>query len=233
MLPVGIGVAWIIYKYSSRTLGENIVDLQTQRALCRYVLLESVHGQPDSVMQTFKDYAQQNHQIARMLFTPEQDLFLADVVKQAVPLMTLVLGTQCGYSAIHLLSLLPPNGKMFIVEQEENRAESAEEMILVAGFKNTQFKMLAQHPVDAIHVLNNKFGLGKVDLVLMDQQPSQYLPGLLALKEIKALRPGTFILANKVEDSAASNFLKNLQSDQSYKIVSSCNGLLKVECVES
>lgn len=70
------------------------------------------------------------------MFCP--DIFLADAVKQSSSLMVLVLGTQCGYSAIRVLSLLPPDGKVYAVEEEDSMAESAEEMILVSGFKNNQ-----------------------------------------------------------------------------------------------
>ncbi|XP_053319364.1 transmembrane O-methyltransferase homolog [Spea bombifrons] len=233
MVPLCMTVAWVVYKYRSWKVKEMIVNLKTQQALRRYVLLESVHGKPDSVLLTYKEYSRQDHRIKGLIFTPEQDIFFADAVKKATPLTALALGTQCGYSAIRLLSLLPPNGQLYAVEQDENMAESAEEMILVSGFKNPQFKLLAQHPVDAIHTMKKQFGMEKVDLVLMDLQPDHYPQCLQALEEDRVLHPGMLLLANNMEESGAKEFLDHLQSNPSYRILSSCQGLMMVHCVET
>ncbi|XP_075061480.1 transmembrane O-methyltransferase homolog [Mixophyes fleayi] len=233
LAPLCVAVAWALYRYRSWPGCTWKVDVRTQQALRRYVLFESTHGKPDSVLQTFKDYAVRDNMIKDLLFTLEQDIFLANAVTQSIPQMTLVLGTQCGYSVIKLLSLLHPEGKLYAVEQEDSMAESAEEMILVAGFKHIQFKLLCQHPVEAVHVLKSQFGLKGVDLVLMDYQCDQYIQGLLALTEIGALLPGTLILANNTDHPTAKDFMSHLQVAEGFRIVDCCQGLLKVKYVGS
>ncbi|XP_063786646.1 transmembrane O-methyltransferase homolog [Pseudophryne corroboree] len=228
LAPLCVAVAWALYRYRSQPELIWSVDVKTQMALRRYVLFESTHGKPDSVLQTFKEYARRDILVKELLFTLEQDIFLANAVTQSLPLTTLVLGTQCGYSVIKLLSLLPQEGKVYAVEDEDNMADSAEEMILVAGFKNNQFKLLCQHPVDAIHVLKSQCGLKGVDLVLMDYKCDQYIHGLQALLEVGALHPGTVILANNTNHPTAKDFMNHLHGAGSYRIVDCCNGLLKV-----
>ncbi|KAM4675785.1 transmembrane O-methyltransferase homolog [Discoglossus pictus] len=231
MMPLCAGVLWALYKYRSWGKRRRIVDVNTQNGLYRSVLLESVHGQPESVMEIYKTYAERHYPMQEVLFNPEQDTFLAEVVKQAQPRASLVLGTQLGYSAIRVLSLLPSQAKLYAVEQDQNVAEKAEELILMAGFKNTQFQMLSRQPVDQIQVVVNHFGFEKVDFVLMDHQPFDYLKDLINMEVMGALHPGTLILANHTEDSTAKDFLKHIQCDQSYSIRGSCKDLLKIEFV--
>ncbi|XP_063301488.1 catechol O-methyltransferase-like [Pelobates fuscus] len=233
IVPFCTGMVWILYKYRFWKMDTLVVDVKTQQALRRYVLFESVHGKPDSVLLTYKEYAKQDRRIKGLIFTAEQDIFLADVVKKYNPLTAVALGTQCGYSAIQLLTLLPSNGKLYAVEQDENMVESAEEMILVSGFKNQQFSMLFQHPIDAIHALSNHINENKVDLVLMDHQPDQYLQALQALEEVGVLHQGTLILANNIEQSAAKEFMDHLQSHLYFEIISSCQGLIAIQCTKT
>lgn len=63
---------------------------------------------------------------------------LDEVVRRVRPLRVLELGMHCGYSSVLLLRLLPPDGRLFTVEQDPAVAGLGEEIILVAGFKHTQ-----------------------------------------------------------------------------------------------
>ncbi|KAG8579434.1 hypothetical protein GDO81_010885 [Engystomops pustulosus] len=234
LVPLTAGVAWALYRYHFRpSEAHRSVDVKTQQALRRYVLFESTHGKPDSVRQAFREYAIKDRIIKGLLFTAEQDLFLEEAAKQSYSTTMLVLGTQCGYSAIRLLQLLPSGGMLYAVEQEESMAESAEEMILVAGFKNNQFKLLCQHPVDAIHTLKSQFGVKKLDFVLVDYGCDQHVEGLLALTEVGILHPGTVILANNTDHPTSKDFLKYIEEGGGYRIVDSCQGLLGVDYVQS
>ncbi|XP_069055600.1 transmembrane O-methyltransferase-like isoform X2 [Pleurodeles waltl] len=115
-----------------------------EKLLCCYVLNNSVHGQPESVLQTFEQWVKEPEhgkewtRVTRNLLEPQKGLFLGEVVARVAPLVVLELGTYCGYSAIRMLQLLPPGGKLYTVEQCREVADMAEEMILVAGFKNMQ-----------------------------------------------------------------------------------------------
>ncbi|XP_077328759.1 uncharacterized protein LOC143963072 isoform X2 [Lithobates pipiens] len=197
VVPLCAGAAWAFYRYRNQSQCKWTIDEKTQQALRRYVLMESTHGKPYSVLQTFREYARKNSIVKRMLFTPDQD------------------------------------GKVYAVEEEDSMAESAEEMILVSGFKNNQFKLLCQHPVDAIHTLHSKFDLEKVDLVLMDFQSDGYLEGLKSLTELGLLSPGSLILLNNMGPLVGKDFVGHLDKSVHYRVVNGCQSLLKVEYGQS
>ncbi|XP_075716042.1 transmembrane O-methyltransferase homolog [Rhinoderma darwinii] len=233
LVPLAVGVAWALYRYRFRPSGTHWSRNVKTQALCRYVLFESTHGKPDSVLQAFKEYASKDRAMKGLLFTVEQDFFLVEAAKQCFPRTTLVLGTQCGYSVIRLLPFLPPEGMLYAVEQEESMAESAEEMILVAGFQNNQFKLLCQHPLDAIHALKSQFGVFEVDFLVMDYQCDQHVEGLKTLAEVGILHPGTLILTNNTDHLTSKDFMKYIEGAEGYRVVDNCKGLLKVEYVQS
>ncbi|XP_068129154.1 transmembrane O-methyltransferase homolog [Hyperolius riggenbachi] len=227
--PLCAGAAWIFYRRHGQPRGRRTIDKKTQQALRRYVLLESTHGKPHSVLKTFREYTKQNHLVREMMFSPEQDIYLEEAVRECSPTMALVLGTQCGYSAIRLLSLLPPGGRVYAVEEDDTILESAEEMILVSGYKNHQFSLLCKDPVDAILALHHQFGQKKVDLVIIDCD--KYIPSFKALTEAGLLYPGTLILLHNINHSTAKEFVDHLENAEHYRVVDGCLGLIKVQHV--
>lgn len=63
---------------------------------------------------------------------------LDDVVKSVRPLWVLELRMHCGYSSGRLLRLLPHGGRLITVVLDPVTADLGEEIILVAGFKQSQ-----------------------------------------------------------------------------------------------
>lgn len=74
VVPLCAGAAWVFYRYRNQPGCKWTIDEKTQQALRRYVLIESTHGKPDSVLQTFREYAIKNSMIKKMLFTPDQGM---------------------------------------------------------------------------------------------------------------------------------------------------------------
>uniref|UniRef100_A0A3Q3FLU4 catechol O-methyltransferase n=1 Tax=Labrus bergylta TaxID=56723 RepID=A0A3Q3FLU4_9LABR len=149
------------------------------RSAHAFVFSNCTHGKADSVMATFELYADTNPSLCISPSTA-----VAEVVRRVSPYQVLELGMHCGYSSVLLLRLLPPAGRLITVELDPLTAELGEEIILVAGFKHTQFQVLTSSSADAIPTTSE--GL---DLVLMDHDPQQYLSDLLALEREALLRP--------------------------------------------
>ncbi|KAM4622014.1 transmembrane O-methyltransferase homolog [Polymixia lowei] len=161
----------------------------TRGAVCvrrthAFVFSECTHGNTDSVLETFDLYADTHPSFA---LGPQRGQVLDEVVRRVKPQRVLELGTHCGYCSIRMLRLLPPAGRLVTVEVDPYTADLGEELILVAGFKHSQFQVLTSSSAEAIPALRPRLepehGAGTgLDLVLMDHDPQQYLPDLLALE---------------------------------------------------
>lgn len=153
---------------------------------------------------------------------------LDQAVMRVRPSLVLELGMHCGYSSVRLLRLLPPAGRLITVEVDPVTAELGEEILLVAGFKHSQvhkgkgvlnlnetvrfyilpcslqFQVLTSSSAKAIPTLRPHLGADKgasegFSFILMDHDPRQYLPDLLALEREKLLTPSgcSIILINR------------------------------------
>ncbi|XP_071314280.1 transmembrane O-methyltransferase homolog [Trachinotus anak] len=161
------------------------------RSTHAFVFSKCTHGKVDSVLETFDLYADTHPSLC---IGPETGEALDEVVRRVRPSRVLELGTHCGYSSVRLLRLLPPGGRLITVELDPLTAELGEEIILVGGFKHSQFQVLTSSSAEAIPTLRSflepdqKTSEG-FNLVLMDHDPQQYLPDLLALEREQLLCP--------------------------------------------
>ncbi|XP_023249395.1 transmembrane O-methyltransferase homolog [Seriola lalandi dorsalis] len=161
------------------------------RSTHAFVFSECTHGKVDSVLETFDLYAETHPSLC---IGPETGEVLDEVVRRVRPSRVLELGMHCGYTSVRLLRLLPPAGRLITVELDPLTAELGEEIILVAGFKHSQFQVLTSSSAEAIPTLRSflepdqKTSEG-FNLVLMDHDPQQYLPDLLALEREELLCP--------------------------------------------
>ncbi|XP_069557801.1 catechol O-methyltransferase-like isoform X2 [Brachyistius frenatus] len=176
------------------------------RSTHAFVFSNCTHGKADSVLTTFDLYAETHRSLC---VGPRIGEALDEAVRRVRPLRSLELGTHCGYSSVRLLRLLPPAGRLITVELDPLTADLGEEIILVAGFKHSQFQVLTCSSAEAIPTLRSRLepdrGAGgeAFDLVLMDHDPQQYLPDLLALEREELLCPsGCSVLLIKRNQSA-------------------------------
>ncbi|XP_034545201.1 catechol O-methyltransferase-like [Notolabrus celidotus] len=161
------------------------------RSTHAFVFSECTHGKADSVLETFDLYAETHPSFC---ISPQTVEAVDGVMRRVRPSRVLELGMHCGYTSVHLLRLLPPAGRLITVELDPLTAELGEEIILVAGFKHSQFQVLISSSTEAIPTLRSCLDLDKgtsegFDLVLMDHDPQQYLPDLLALEREELLSP--------------------------------------------
>ncbi|KAK1904911.1 Transmembrane O-methyltransferase like [Dissostichus eleginoides] len=128
-----------------------------------FIFSRCTHGKADSVLQTYDLYADTHPSLC---ISPHTSGVLEEVVQRVRPPLVLELGMHCGYSSVRLLRLLPPAGRLITVELDPLTAELGEEIILVSGFKHSQFQSGADGP-----------------------RPQQYLPDLLSLEREELPRP--------------------------------------------
>ncbi|XP_034399719.1 catechol O-methyltransferase-like [Cyclopterus lumpus] len=161
------------------------------RSTHSFVFSECTHGNARSVLETFDLYADTHPSLC---IGPQTGEALDEAVGRVRPCRVLELGTHCGYSSVRMLRLLPPAGRLVTVELDPLTAELGEEIILVAGFKHSQFQVLTSSSAEAIPTLRSLLELNRgtgegLNLVLMDHDPERYLPDLLALEREELLCP--------------------------------------------
>lgn len=193
-----------------------------------YVFSNCTHGQAQSVLMTFDLYSTTHPSLN---IGPKKGELLDEIVKREAPLRVLELGMHCGYASVRILRLLPPSGKLLTVEINPLTADKGEEIILVAGFKIPQFQVLTCSSAEAISALSSYLGGSRLDLVLMDHDPEQYLPDLLALQRGKLLSSSCVVLINRAVTSGAKHLLEYVRDrPQSYSIGKHIEGLMELQC---
>ncbi|TKS72055.1 Transmembrane O-methyltransferase [Collichthys lucidus] len=120
------------------------------RSTHAFVFSRCTHGKADSVLATFDLYADTHPSFC---ISPQIAEALDEVVRRVCPSRVLELGMHCGYTSVRLLRLLPPAGRLLTVELDPITADIGEEIILVAGFKHSQFQVLTSSSAEAIPTL--------------------------------------------------------------------------------
>ncbi|KAJ8282929.1 hypothetical protein COCON_G00054480 [Conger conger] len=197
------------------------------RSTHSFVFTNCTHGQAESVLETFHLYAQTHPSLS---LGPQRGELLDEVVRRVAPSWTLELGTHCGYASVRILRLLPPTGRLVTVENDVTTAEAGEEVILVAGFKHSQFQLMTCPSKDAIPGLRAHVGQGLLQLVLMDHEVGQYLADLLALEQEGLMAPDCVLLFNNTQLPAARSLLQHVDSKpECYTVRRELHGLLELQ----
>lgn len=204
MLPAIVLLSSVRYRLKLTKLCRRVIHRVRTLARCKvcvksthsFVFSNCTHGKAHSVLSAFDLYSETRPSLS---LGPLKGEVLDEVLRRVAPELVLELGTHCGYSSIRMLRLLPPTGRLLTVEVDPDTADLAEELILVAGFKHSQFQILTQSSAEAIPSLRSHLGMESgtglgVSLVLMDHDPQQYLPDLLALEREGLLSPAGCVL---------------------------------------
>ncbi|XP_034037415.1 transmembrane O-methyltransferase homolog [Thalassophryne amazonica] len=197
---VNISTLWHhVHSWALRLLRGRVCVTSTHA----FVFSTCTHGNADSVIQAFDLYSETHPSLC---IGPHMGEALDEVMRRVRPSEVLELGMHVGYSSVRLLRLLPPAGRLITVECDPFTAALGEEIILVAGFKYSQFCVLTCTSTEAIPklkmdpVVRTNPGSSKgFSVVLMDHDPQQYLPDLMSLETMKLLCPSgcTILLINQ------------------------------------
>ncbi|XP_078405889.1 transmembrane O-methyltransferase homolog [Cetorhinus maximus] len=209
---------WLIHFYRHRFLSwlrTCLTGISGEERAFRYVLMNSTHGKPESVLSTLDEWCCKYECVTDT--GPEKGQILDSVVRRVVPVSVLQLGMGCGYSAIRIARLLTPRAKLYTLEQDPRIAEVAEEMMLVAGLKHTQFQVIAGPPTETIPRFKPSLGVERFDFVFLSQgQGENHLRDLCLLEKEGLLSEGSVILANSVTHAGAAGFLSSVRRDPRY-----------------
>ncbi|GCB77744.1 transmembrane O-methyltransferase homolog isoform X2 [Scyliorhinus torazame] len=196
-------------------LRTRLTGISREERAFRYVLMNSTHGKAESVLSTLDEWCCKFECVTNT--GPEKGQILSSVVQRLTPVSVLQLGTCCGYSAICITRLLIPGAKLYTLEQDPQTADVAEEMMLVAGLKHTQFQVITGSAPEAIPRFKPLLGVETFDFVFLSRgQGADHLRDLRLLENERLLCKGSVILANSVTHPGAAAFLHSVRSDPRY-----------------
>ncbi|XP_034161766.2 transmembrane O-methyltransferase homolog [Pangasianodon hypophthalmus] len=232
LLPVVITLCHSPLRALYHCVCERVLKLLRGKVCVRhthaYIFSECTHGQAESVLATFDLYIKTH---ASFSIGPEKGVFLDEVVQREAPHRVLELGMHCGYTSVRILRLLPTSGKLFTVEVDPLTADKGEEILLVAGFKNSQFQVLPCSSAEAISRLASHLGEDLLDLVVMDHDPEQYLSDLLALQRENLLSKRSVLILNRGVEAGARVMLEYIATEpHNYTVCQQVKDMLEIRC---
>ena len=159
---------------------------------------DKTRNDPDGVLAAVDAFA--SKESFMMNVGDEKGLILDDAVRRARPLRVLELGTYCGYSAVRMARLLPPNAKVVSVEFSAYNASVARRLIEHAGVSSrvTVVEGYISDGGKTLERVARELEGRPADFVFLDHAKEVYLSDLLRLAGRGLLRKGTVVVADNV-----------------------------------
>lgn len=179
-----------------------------ERMLLEHVLRETRPGDLDGIIAAIDEFATRRSWLRNV--GPEKGAIVDAAVRGARPVRLLELGTYCGYSALRIARVMPPNAHLWSVERSAPNARIAREIWRRAGItdrvtcvegwlgdrNSTRRRLAAEHG----------FAAGNLDFVFIDHDKRHYLPDLRRILDQGWLHPGSVVLADNLGVPGAPDY---------------------------
>jgi catechol O-methyltransferase len=184
-----------------------------EEALAEYVLEHAVPGDVDDVIRVVDEFAYRRATLINV--GDEKGQLLDDAVRRTRPRLLLELGTYCGYGALRMARVMPPEARLCSVEFSAANASVARRVLHHAGVGDR---------VTVLHgtlgdggrtvgrlVEEHGFGPGCLDFVFVDHVRDAYLPDLRRILAQQWLHPGSVVLADNMKIPGAPRYRRYLR----------------------
>lgn len=158
-----------------------------ERALLRHVISTSTEGDPESVLNAmdvfWHTYFHGQGTAEWKLRGEALDSAITKTAleKKGAPMLSMELGTYCGYTAVRMGRRLPPGAKLVSVEIEPLFAAIASKVVEHAGLSDT-VKVEIGSVMTRLPSIQKKFGKRPLDALLLDHAVTDFLPDLKFLE---------------------------------------------------
>ena len=211
-LPRLLPLAW---RYGRDALGLRLAQLgggrsREQQAL-DWVLQQAPSGSSEAVLQALDDFGREQHFL--MNIGDRKGLILDRAARDCNARYALELGAYCGYSAVRIARLLPPDGQLISLEKSSKYAATARQVVAHAGLAE-RVEIRLGTAAELLPALRGPF-----DLVLLDHWKDCYLPDLKHIEDCNLLRPGSIVVADNVGLFDASRYFAHVRGSGRYDSV--------------
>ena len=162
-------------------LSSSSFDPTRERDLLQHVIRTSTEGDPDSVtaaMDSFWDAFYSGEGSAEWQLRGSA---LDEAISKKNPSVAMEIGTYCGYTAVRMGRLLPPDGKLVSVEIDPLYAAIATKVVEYAGLRD-RVSIEIGSLGETLPRIIGRYGFDRpLDAVLLDHEPGLYLSDLQLL----------------------------------------------------
>ena len=208
LLPLACRYGWDALRVGTARLGGG--SSREQQAL-NWVLQQSAAGNPEAVLHALDRFGKEKYFL--MNIGDKKGLLLDQAVRDSKARRALELGAYCGYSAVRIARLLPPEGRLISLEKSPEYARVARQVVAHAGLADRVEIQLGE-AAQLLPALSGPF-----DLVLLDHWKDCYLPDLKRIEKHGLLRPGSIVVADNVGIFDASSYLAHVRNASRYDSV--------------
>ncbi|WP_327295516.1 O-methyltransferase [Streptomyces sp. NBC_01197] len=179
-----------------------------EEALADYVLSHAVPGDVDDAIRLIDEYAYK--QASLINIGDEKGLLLDAAVRRVRPRLLLELGTYCGYSALRMARVMPPEARLCSIEFSAANASVAQRIWKHAGLGDRVRVLHGTLGDDGRTIerltTEHGFGPGRLDFVFVDHIAAAYLPDLQRILGRRWLHPGSMVLADNMKVPGAPRY---------------------------
>ncbi len=187
-----------------------------EEALAGYVTAHARPGDVDDAIRAVDEFCYE--QSIMMNVGDEKGEILDRAVRRARPRRLLELGTYCGYSALRMARVMPPEARLYSIEFNAANAAIArriwdhagvgERATVLVGSLGDGGQTMARLEADY------GFGNGAVDFVFVDHDKAAYLPDLQGILDRGWLHTGAVVVADNVKLPGAPKYRAYMRAEE-------------------
>src|SRR5215212_1207786 len=151
-----------------------------EAALAGHVVAHARPGDVDDAIRVIDGFCR--HYSYLINVGDEKGAILDEVVRRVRPRRLLELGTYCGYSALRMARVMPPDARLYSIEFIPANAQIGRRILAHAGVANRVTVVVGTlgDGGETLRGLHDEHGFGKdsLDLVFLDHAKDAYLPDL-------------------------------------------------------
>src|SRR5262245_1522942 len=187
-----------------------------EEALAAYVATRARAGDLDDVIRVIDEFCYQ--QSIMMNVGDEKGEILDRAVRRVGPHRLLELGTYCGYSALRMARVMPPEARIFSIEFSAANALIARRIWDHAGIGDRATVVVGSlgdgGQTMARLEAGHGFARGSVDFVFVDHDKAAYLPDLERILDRGWLHAGSLVLADNVKVPGAPKYRDYMRAQE-------------------
>jgi catechol O-methyltransferase len=192
------------------------LDGGREEALATYVATHARRGDVADVIRVIDDFCYRHSFM--MNVGDEKGEILDAAIRRARPQRLLELGTYCGYSALRMVQVMPPDARLYSIELNPTNAEIARRIWDHADVGDRVTVVVGRLCDDesTLHRLRTEYGFagGSLDFVFLDHDKAAYLPDLERILTQRWLHSGSVVVADNVKFPGAPQYRAYMRERQ-------------------